>query len=583
MFNAGALVNGPYSPTDIVMSLYNYSAQHTPGYFTLLSVWGNLISWEIPILRYLTVLIGLLSLAMMYRVAADFMSPLAGLFAMIVLGSTAFYGFYMLHIRMYTMLLLFGLLTVWLYLRTVTMHRQPTRWDYGALLLSTVVFLTVHIYSVLVLFSMGVFHLVFAAKNKRWLWVSVAVTGGVLVFSPYFIIIVAGIPFAVEMIGRPEMGFTLFAKVWWTLSSNGSWLLVLAVVVGLIAGIWRGRKVPPYVILAGIYFVAMGIFAEVAPVLNAATSRYYFAAWGLMVLVISFGLYNLYQLNRLFILLLPIWIVNSVLFAPQPTWEQYIAEENSTYLRAPEHMISRLALQEDEPPRLISFADYNLGRYLETQNNMNYSQFYYFFRDRGLELRQAVTVADVELLVTHYTVTGPTIWVYYVNSQVEPDDIEHLDVALQGRYQLCETLDIGEDTTVRKFHWKGLDCGLPIVTASYTSDILSYDFGTTTLDMDNQRLLFTDRWTTTEGSVAESVNFSYQLLTADWEKVAQLDLPIVNDGQHKTFNLSLEGVPAGTYRFVGILYDAATGDKYAWSTSDAELGTMLTLAEVVVP
>ena len=43
MFNSGWLVNSPYSPLEVVESLHTFSPNHTPGYFVLLNIWGNVI------------------------------------------------------------------------------------------------------------------------------------------------------------------------------------------------------------------------------------------------------------------------------------------------------------------------------------------------------------------------------------------------------------------------------------------------------------------------------------------------------------------------------------------------------------
>ena len=41
MYNAGFLVNGPYTPFDVIESLFENSPNHTPGYFLLLNLWGK--------------------------------------------------------------------------------------------------------------------------------------------------------------------------------------------------------------------------------------------------------------------------------------------------------------------------------------------------------------------------------------------------------------------------------------------------------------------------------------------------------------------------------------------------------------
>jgi len=583
MFNAGEVVGGPYSPVDIFMSLVNYSDQHTPGFFMILAGWGNLISWEVPILRYMSVLVALLSLAMMYRIGFDFVSPLGGIVAITVLATTAFYSFYIPHVRMYAFFTLFGLITLWLYLRILYMRGIPTKWDYRALFLAVFGFLNMQIYSVTVLFVMGVYHLLFVKKDRRWFRVSIAVTSGVVVFSPYFYVIIAGIPLAVETKISDDMSFYAFVDLWLNLSHNGSWVLVLITSAGVMLSIWKSRIVRHILILGMLYFVFMGIFSEVAPVINTQTGRYMFGGWGLMVLWITTGIIALYRVNRLFIVLVPIWILQAVMWSPQPSWKQFIAEEATAYRRAPDNVVSRLAMREPEPPKIISLADLSRGYQLETFNNMNYSQFYYYFRDRGLDLEQAPMVDRIEQLKGVYADNEPVIWVYYLDSQVNDGDRQWLFDVMPPQYELCNTLELGDDTLLHQYHWTALECGRPITTATYTNDALDYEFDRTFIDTTEKRLLFVDRWTTRAEELPDSLLFSYQLLTPDWDNVSQLDIPLVNDGRYKTYALDIDGLPAGTYRLVGILYDSVTGDKYDWSTDGTDLGNLLTLTEVVIP
>ena len=63
MYNAGWLVNGPYSPVEVIRSLQTYSSNHTPGYFLLLSVWGSLTTTDVAIGRVLTIYCALLALS----------------------------------------------------------------------------------------------------------------------------------------------------------------------------------------------------------------------------------------------------------------------------------------------------------------------------------------------------------------------------------------------------------------------------------------------------------------------------------------------------------------------------------------
>ena len=76
---------------------------------------------------------------------------------------------------------------------------------------------------------------------------------------------------------------------------------------------------------------------------------------------------------------------------------------------------------------------------------------------------------------------------------------------------------------------------------------------------------------------------SYQLITSDWNNVAQLDLPLVHEGKLRLFSIDIANVPAGTYRLMAILYDKDSGERQDWLNSAGGLSNMLTLTEIVIP
>ena len=75
---------------------------------------------------------------------------------------------------------------------------------------------------------------------------------------------------------------------------------------------------------------------------------------------------------------------------------------------------------------------------------------------------------------------------------------------------------------------------------------------------------------------------SYQLLTANWENVAQIDLPLVHEGKLRRFALDIGTVPSGTYRLITVLYNANTGERFEWNNTTSDPRDVLTLTEIVI-
>ena len=76
---------------------------------------------------------------------------------------------------------------------------------------------------------------------------------------------------------------------------------------------------------------------------------------------------------------------------------------------------------------------------------------------------------------------------------------------------------------------------------------------------------------------------SFQLLSLDWDNVAQLDLPLVHEGVQRRFSIDVTDVDPGDYRLVVILYNGQTGERSVWHDNPGLSPELLTLAEIVIP
>ena len=102
------------------------------------------------------------------------------------------------------------------------------------------------------------------------------------------------------------------------------------------------------------------------------------------------------------------------------------------------------------------------------------------------------------------------------------------------------------------------------------------------LDAAEYRLYFSDAWTEALPFQPQDYQMSYQLISPESEKVAQLDLPLVDPGEPRIFYIDVADVPAGVYRLMAILYDRHTGERIDWLDNQSFSPDMLALAEVVL-
>ncbi|MEO0564737.1 MAG: glycosyltransferase family 39 protein, partial [Chloroflexota bacterium] len=121
------------------------------------------------VLRAWSWLIGVLAVALVYRLAADMHSPTAGWLAATLLGTSAFFIIYMHEARAYLQLAALAALTVWAYWRLLSrdeVHRifYLLLWGGVAGLLYT------HYMAVMLLAALALYHVYAATTRQAWRW-----------------------------------------------------------------------------------------------------------------------------------------------------------------------------------------------------------------------------------------------------------------------------------------------------------------------------------------------------------------------------------------------------------------------------
>ncbi len=582
MNNAGWLRNSLYSPLDILQSLQQYSPNHTPGYFMLLSAWGRLTAYDLALGRVLTIFTGLLALAVTYRLARDFAAPVAGLFAVIITASSAFYNFYYAHARMYPLLVLASGIALWLYLRITHQQKRVKRSDCLALGAAVFLLVNTHAFSAAFLLTLGIYHLFIAPKNRRWLWVSIAVTAAVLLFSPWIqVLMTKGIRLTVQHWGTATINGQTAVRVWLTVMLNNQPLLLLLSIVGLAVGIWtKAIRLKPCLILFPAFLIMLALIAHFTNLIVASGMRHHLAGWLPLALFIVTGLYALYCFRKWLGLLALLWVIAGLVFQ-MPADLQHDGRIQ-TFSHPPVQIISRLALQAEQKPVIIAY-DYD-AFLINWPAHIGYSQQEHYFGQHDIAFEATDNPEWLENYVRSRAITEPSIWVFYQTSKTDTAKVVEFQAIMHKlNYQPCETIEMGVDTMVTQYLWDTLNCQAPRLRASYQTDIIDYQFYAAELDGAHSKLLFSDQWTARGDDRLENYKMSYQLITSDWNNAAQLDLPLVHEGQLRLFSIDIANVPAGTYRLMAILYDKDSGERQDWLNSAQDVSNMLTLTEIVIP
>lgn len=416
MYNSGWLVGGPFTPLDVIESLYNRSPNHTPGYFILLSVWGNLTFDDIASGRLLGIFCGLLSIAVYFRLARDFAGPLLGMFSIIIISSNSFYSYYIAHARMYSLMLLLAGVVLWLYFRIMFQLRPVRRRDYIALGSAVFLFMSVHAFSCVFLLVLAVYQLVFVARDRRWYQLALTVAAAALLAAPYYLIVVVarGVPLSRRDWANEATSAWDVIATWLELASNGQPLLVAISIVGL--ALAARQKLPRLDALAALVFihlVVLGLLSEIALYITTPNLRFLLPAFLIFTLLMAAGLCALYHYRRFLGVFVMLWPIAGFIFNMGVDWKPFLAGRIYSFLNPPWQVIARMAADSESNPLIIG---YRISDHLlKWPSRVNYSQWQHYYGRTGLSTHFSVDSHDFNLTVRDNALVSPRIWVLYLS------------------------------------------------------------------------------------------------------------------------------------------------------------------------
>ena len=371
-------------------------------------------------------------------------------------------------------------------------------------------------------------------------------------------------------------------SAWLTVVSNNQAMLLLLSAVGLDIGHWKKKLVfKPYFLLIALYLLALSIFAQFTPFIAASGMRHQLASWHALALVLSAGLYVYYSLRRWLGLLPLVWVAAGVRFQMTANWESLIAGRIGTFSEPAWH-----ALSKEFPPAETQYLliGYRLSTYrIDLPTHIGYSQREYFIDKNNIDLRTTDELAALDEIIHDDAITSPELWVIYQTNDTDAEEAAEIQaIAYAWQYAPCETLEFGINTVLQRYRWGTLGCGPSPESLSKQNELIDYNFHAARVDSTGSRVFFVDEWTARSNDSMGSYNMSFQLVSADWDNVAQVDLPMVHEGIPRRFSIDIGNVPSGRYRLMAVVYDRRTGERLAWSNGDAYQPEMLPLADFVL-
>ena len=562
MGQAGLLLDGGYAPGELIETLWQETPDHTPGFYLLLSAWGNLAGKDIAVLRLPGIFAGLLSLAIGFRLTRDFVAPAAGLAGLLIVAANTHYAFHYDHIKMYSCVVFASGCGLWLYLRLAS-GRRVKAGPFIAFSLAAAAPISLHLINAfLLLAAISAYHLLCVPKTRQWLAVPLAIALALLCLSPAILAVATA---GLESWEALNFSHTVadgvgHARGHALAMLNNQPLLGLLALAGLLRGTKR-RALPKHWLIWLLGVAAMMALFGFLQQFGMKHMRYSLSLLMPFALFMTAGLHALRDIRKwLPALILVLYVAAGAAFQQSGDWRQYLAwgRADSLY-RLPIHTLSDMAREAAQQPRLYIYTTPGEVFYW-LKGLRNYSEKDYFFARHGISAQR---ISDLETELAYDATTTPAVWIAHQPRHGAPD-MAALDALMTERgYRLCGAQALVAGSEALRYGWRALDCAAAAAVVSGETDAITYDFYGARFSDDGDKLYFADRWHGADGAALDGVKMSWQLISADGRKAGQLDLPLVAEGQLRQFAIDLAGV-TGELRLMAVVYDAATGERLAW-------------------
>ena len=434
------------------------SQQHVPGYFLILFVWGNVLEWAPLAMRLLSVFFGILSLALVYRLGRSFISKEAGLMALVMFAGLAFYNIWYLPIRMYTMFVAAELLLLYLYFRALRSHRV-SRSQLLLICFACLAFLYTHIFSLATLLGIGVYHLIFVPKNRKWFALSGAYILAGITFLPWIGILLQGTGYAtgraaeaITTLGADQLLSNLL-----NLGINGSIAFLLLFVLAAYAAWKRDRFA---ITLWAITLTTLAFYVAVnavTGVIDLPRSRYAVIVFPLMVLLMVKGLVSLARWKLLIVGILLFWLASGLLYQRRVGPAQFVR----SYDTIPIHLIERHLRAELREGDLLTGWSSGLSFDFESTVYGGIVDYYFAEHHVAVDIEhtywlQNMADAEIKHVLRGQLENRERIWLVYEDAKW-PRYLKLWQDVLLSRFERCRIDDTVESVRIELYQATNCD------------------------------------------------------------------------------------------------------------------------------
>ncbi|MCY4146781.1 MAG: glycosyltransferase family 39 protein [Chloroflexi bacterium] len=576
-------VNGPFSPLEIAESVQRHSPKHTPLFFEILALWGALAGWHQVVLRALPLFCGLLALAWIYRLGADFIDARAGLYACLLLALNAFWLDYFHEIRMYTLQFMLLAALAWHYL-TITRAAAARRLHWAGLIGCAALSLYAQPFSIFFLLALGLWHLRWLRHPQRFWGVGLAVLVAALFYLPWLPVTLHGLTTKFDT-AADAMPLPQALSVFLRLLGNGQALLLLIPFAGLVIAMRASymRRLLPFLFLAGASLLALLAANEWVGLIPLRRSRYFFLTWGMLALALGGGLAGI-QWRWLATLFFVVYAAAGLSFRNA---DDYLSHQGTVWaarLYPPLETIAR-ALRGNTRAQdfVVGFTDANFVNRASKQGKSTAD--YYFETLLGIDGTLIPSDWDGDQLAAQLgerLANNPYLLLLH-DPQAPPASLVATRDGIDRLYKPCDIALDQPRLFVQRYVDRRLSCQRAYQPIQYDNGIRIVDkFGG--YDEAAQTVRLVTGWEVANLAQLRQYNVSLQILSADQHNVAQIDRHLYdNILTWHAAELPTAHLPPGDYRAVVIVYDRNSKSKLTGvDLTSGETGPILPIAPFTI-
>lgn len=577
---AGAESNGPLEwPHEVWGRVSHQSPDQAMGFPLVIWWWGKFVGWSEVAARTLPYLIGMLAIAITYRIGRDLFNPFVGISAVTILATSIFYITFMHKFRVFTFVALGAVMVLWCYWRIALHPKRPGIMPIMGLAIGGVILIYGHYLTTPLIGVIGLFHLFFVRKTRCWwlpifIFIPVAAT-----IYPELQILLRGYDRNINNIAIQEAAISwnqILIMLVQFFSNDFSWLFIILLIIAIFAAYQVSITSRPTqsdtqhnttysnlkLNLIYLWWSALGlllaiiVMSEVGGIFLISRVRYLVGLWSLLSLIIGTGLWMLYRWNR--------WIGVGILLLWGGLGIYTTLQDELMWIGAGDQI--RVHPWRELNETVLAYGDPDDTLILQGKW---YPQFDHYTPD--VPIRSVIyEYNDIDNMRGIVGVPFKRIW-WAINLQTDQkENLATFQALIEGKgYAYCDTYI--DHTELRLDLWTRSDAFCPGGETIYQFGDLIALKKLVTERTDNNQLVIQTGWSTAPDFPIHTYSVGFHVIdTNSGDLVTQMDVGLDNlDGPFIALEtaIDLSNLERGDYELRVVVYDWVTGDRLPGSNT----------------